>query len=128
MVLSHQAALEASRRNADSDRDARLQFDREKFEWEKSHPKESAHDSRMSDPTELLKQRAGAESLAIKDIEQDPNNAVFVPLIKAMRAARESNQNPMEVIDSYDFGQYPFLKDLFKQKLAEISKRYMGGR
>jgi len=123
-----QAALEASRRNADSDRDARLQFDREKFDWLKSHPKESAHDSRMSDPTELLKQRAGAESLAIKDIEQDPNNAVFVPLIKAMRAARESNQNPMEVIDSYDFGQYPFLKDLFKQKLAEISKRYMGGR
>ena len=123
-----QAALEASRRNADSDRDARLQFDREKFDWLKSHPKESAHDSRMSDPTELLKQRASAESLAIQDIERDPSNAVFAPLIRAMRDARENNQNPMEVIDSYDFGQYPFLKNLFKQKLTEISKRYMGGR
>lgn len=71
-----QAALEASRRNADSDRDARLQFDREKFDWLKSHPRgtdqtESAQNrdiaalaSRYGVPNKFGKRTLSAKELA----------------------------------------------------------------
>ena len=130
-----QEALDRSRRNADEDRDRRFQFDREKFEWEKTHPRENSHDSRMSDPTELLKQRAGAESLAIQDIMKDPNNRVFLPIIEHMKAAREAGEDPMAAIDSYmppeqsttgDY--YGPLRQIFKDLIRKKAKIYMEGR
>lgn len=127
-----QAALEASRRNADSDRDARLAFDREKFDWEKSHPKENPHDARMMDPIELLKQRAGAESLAIQDIMRDPNNAVFKPILDHMRAARDNGEDPMAAIDTYSPSTtgdyYGPLRQIFKDLIRRKAKIYMEGR
>lgn len=136
ILLRHQsqAALEANRRNADADRDARLAFDKEKFEWEKTHPKgttqtEAAENrditalaSRFGVPTKYQKRILSAKELADQAairrlISESPN----------MESAFSGDEDELGNIlyspaDSWWGNKY--MPEPSKKAIADILRRY----
>lgn len=122
---SNARATAAERELSHRDRADRLAFDRERAEWEQTHPRENAHDARAQDPSEILKQDAAATSLALREIYQIPGGDVFKPIIDNMRAAVQENQDPMSALDSMQLD--PKIKQYFLNTLKSIKNRYMSG-
>jgi hypothetical protein len=83
----------------------------------------TAHDQRASDPTEIMKQTAAAQSLAFQKLEKE-NPEIFGPIVRRARAAVNSNQAPLSVLDDED----PLTAKLFRSALDSYTQAYMSGR